>query len=46
VALRLKAPTGDVTVEGASIPAELVAHRLSHPATLGHGVDSKVQLVQ
>ena len=44
--MRVKAPTGDVTVEGASIPAQLVARRHSHPATLGHGVDSKVQLVQ
>ena len=46
LALRLKAPTGDVTVQGASIPAELTARRHSHPATLGHGVDSKVQLIQ
>ena len=46
LALRMKAPTGDVTVEGGTIPAELVARRHSHPATLGHGVDSKVQLVQ
>lgn len=34
------------TIGGATIPAELVARRHSHPATLGHGVDSKVQLIQ
>ena len=34
------------TIEGATIPAELSARRSSHPATLAHGVDSKVQLVQ
>ncbi len=34
------------TIEGGTIPAELMARRSSHPATLGHGVDSKVQLVQ
>ena len=34
------------TLAGATIPAELVARRHSHPATLGHGVDSKVQLAQ
>jgi hypothetical protein len=46
VEVRIKAPVGAVTVEGATIPAELVARRHSHPATLGHGVDSKVQLIQ
>jgi len=35
-----------VNLAGATIPCELVARRHSHPATLGHGVDSKVQLVQ
>lgn len=44
--VRIKAPTGAVTVQGASIPSELVARRHSHPATLGHGVDSKVQVIQ
>ena len=44
--VRIKAPTGAVTVEGATIPAQLVVRRHSHPATLGHGVDSKVQLIQ
>lgn len=34
------------TFGGATIPAELVARRHSHPATLGHGVDSKAQLIQ
>ena len=34
------------TFGGATIPAELVARRHSHPATLGHGVDSKGQLIQ
>lgn len=37
---------GIPTIAGATIPAELVARRHSHPATLGHGVDSKVQLIQ
>lgn len=37
---------GVPTIEGATIPAELEARRSSHPATLGHGVDSKVQLIQ
>jgi len=46
VEARVKAPTGVVTLQGASIPCEVVARRHSHPATLGHGVDSKVQLVQ
>jgi len=46
VAAQLKAPTGDVTVQGASIPCTLTARRHSHPATLGHGVDSKTQLIQ
>ena len=36
----------DITVDGDVIPAELVARRHSHPATLGHGVDSKAQLIQ
>lgn len=44
--VRVKAPTGVVTVAGTSIPCELMAMRLSHMATLGHGVDSKVQLIQ
>lgn len=44
--LRVKVAAGDLTVEGATIPCELVAERRSHPATLGHGVDSKVQLIQ
>lgn len=34
------------TLQAGTIPARLVARRHSHPATLGHGVDSKVQLVQ
>jgi hypothetical protein len=34
------------TLAGATIPAELTARRHSHPATLGHGVDSKGQLIQ
>lgn len=44
--VRVKAPTGVVTVQGASIPCELSALRLSHIATLGHGVDSKALLIQ
>lgn len=44
--LRVKVAAGDLTVAGATIPCELVAERRSHPATLGHGVDSKVQLIQ
>jgi hypothetical protein len=46
LAVQVKAPTGDVTLEGATIPCVLNARRHSHPATLGHGVDSKVQLIQ
>ena len=34
------------TLLGALVPGELIARRHSHPATLGHGVDSKVQLIQ
>ena len=34
------------TIVGATIPAEVTARRSSHPATLGHGVDSKVPLIQ
>lgn len=41
--LRLKTPAGDVTVEGAGWPAKMTARRHSHPASLAHGVDSKVQ---
>ena len=44
--LRMKAPAGVVTVRGTAVPCELVAFRNSHMATLGHGVDSKVQLAQ
>ncbi len=43
VEVRLKSPAGDITVEGATWPAYLTARRASHPATLAHGVDSKVQ---
>ena len=46
VELRIKAPTGAVTVEGGTTPAELTAMRHSHFGTLGHGVDAKTQLVQ
>ena len=34
------------TLQAATIPSQLVARRHSHPATLGHGVDSKAQLQQ
>lgn len=44
--IRAFAPTGVVTVQGASIPCELMAFRNSHIATLGHGVDSKFQFAQ
>ena len=40
------AAAGGVTLNGDVVPGELVARRQSHPATLGHGVDSKVQLIQ
>ena len=46
VELRFLADPATPIILGATIPAELVARRHSHPATLGHGVDSKVQLVQ
>jgi len=42
----LVAGAGVPAILGSVIPAELSARRSSHPATLGHGVDSKVQLVQ
>jgi hypothetical protein len=45
--VRGSASAGNITYEGAAaIPSELVVRRHSHPATLGHGVDSKVQLIQ
>lgn len=46
VEVRVSANTGNITYLGATVPCEVVARRHSHPATLGHGVDSKVQLVQ
>lgn len=45
IQLRLKSAQTP-TIAGATIPAELTVRRHSHPATLGHGVDSKVQLIQ
>lgn len=44
--VRALASTGNITFEGATVPSDIVARRHSHPATLGHGVDSKNQLVQ
>ena len=44
--VRASASAGNITIEGAAVPSELVARRHSHPATLGHGVDSKAQLIQ
>ena len=47
VAMRmLTAGAGVPTLAGATIPCELEVRRSSHPATLGHGVDSKAQLIQ
>jgi len=46
VEVRASASAGNITYEGATVPSELVARRHSHPATLGHGVDSKTQLIQ
>jgi len=46
VELRALASAGNITIEGATVPADIVARRHSHPAALGHGVDSKVQLIQ
>lgn len=46
VEVRAKAPAGTISIAGDVIPAVLVARRHSHPATLGHGVDSKAQLIQ
>lgn len=40
------ANAGAPTLNGDVVPGELVARRHSHPATLGHGVDSKAQLIQ
>lgn len=44
--VRASANTGNLTFEASTVPCDIVARRHSHPATLGHGVDSKVQLVQ
>jgi len=44
--LRVLATPSLPVLAGGTIPCELTARRHSHPATLGHGVDSKVQLVQ
>ena len=46
VEVRATASAGNITYVGATMPSELVARRHSHPATLGHGVDSKAQLIQ
>ena len=46
VELRAKTSANNIVLEGATIPCEIRARRHSHPATLGHGVDSKVQLAQ
>jgi len=47
VEARVTAATGVISYDGQTVmPSELVARRHSHPATLGHGVDSKVQLAQ
>ena len=47
VEVRASASAGNLTYDGATaIPSEVVARRHSHPATLDHGVDSKVQLAQ
>lgn len=46
VELRAQTATNNIVIEGGTIPASIVARRHSHPATLGHGVDSKVQLIQ
>lgn len=46
VEVRASASAGNITYEGATVPSEVVARRHSHPATLGHGVDSKAQLSQ
>lgn len=45
VEARLAAVSAAV-INGDVVPGELVARRHSHPATLGHGVDSKGQLIQ
>lgn len=46
VDVRATTAANNIIFEGASLPSTLVVRRHSHPATLGHGVDSKVQLVQ
>jgi hypothetical protein len=47
VEVRASASAGNVVFLGAAgVPCELVARRHSHPATLGHGVDSKALLIQ
>ena len=44
--VRAKTAANNIIVEGATVPSTITVRRHSHPATLGHGVDSKVQLVQ
>lgn len=44
--VRAAAAAGNLTIQAATIPAEIVARRHSHPATLGHGVESKAMLIQ
>lgn len=44
--LRASASAGNIVIEAGSIPAEIVVRRHSHPATLGHGVESKAMLIQ
>ena len=46
VDVRLLNATEAPTLGGATIPCELEVRRSSHPATLGHGVESKGQLIQ
>lgn len=44
LALQWKAAAGVNTLAATTFPAQLVVRRMSHPATLGQGVNSKVQL--
>lgn len=46
VALQVKTNTGTLTLQGAGWPIRIVAFRNPDAGTLGHGVESKAQLVQ
>ena len=44
--VRLQNGAEPPAVDGGTVASELTVRRISHPATLGHGVESKRQLIQ